>query len=148
MRVVLDTNVLVSGLLGTYTSPARVIDLVYIGRLKCVYDDRILAEYKQVLSRSKFRQVIDGRERRDLLGYLAYNGAHVLAGPLESFTASAQDPDDVPFAEVAVAGAADCIITGNHAHFTFFSSNPWKISIISPKACYDLMCTHHPASKE
>ena len=148
MRTVLDTNVLVSGLLGIYTYPARVIDLVYIGRLQCIYDDRIMTEYKQVLARSKFRQAINEKERRDLLGYLAHNGVHVLAEPLESsMTASAQDPNDIPFAEVAVSGTADCIITGNHAHFAFFFSNPWAIKILSPRDCYNLLCNHHPDSE-
>lgn len=51
MRIVLDTNVLVSGLLGVYTYPARMMDMVVLGRLKCVYDDRIMMEYREVLSR-------------------------------------------------------------------------------------------------
>ncbi|MEF8943532.1 MAG: PIN domain-containing protein, partial [Desulfohalobiaceae bacterium] len=78
----LDTNVLVSGLLGVYSYPARVMDLVTIGRLQCAFDDRIMTEYKDVLSRPKFKQAISDRERRDILGYIAHSGIHVVAGPL------------------------------------------------------------------
>jgi putative PIN family toxin of toxin-antitoxin system len=139
--VVLDTNVLVSGLLGLYTYPARLIDMVYIGRLQCVYDDRIMTEYRDVLSRPRFTQVISDKERKDLLGYLAHSGRHVVAGPLGKSTISAQDPDDVPFVEVAVAGSAKHIVTGNASHFSFFYSNQWGITVLSPRECYELMCS-------
>ncbi len=140
MLVVMDTNVLVSGLLGLYTYPARVVDLLYIGRLQCVYDDRIMAEYQDVLSRPKFHQVISEKERRDLLGYLMQSGRHVLAGPLGRKTRTAPDPDDVPFFEVAVTGRAERIVTGNQAHFAFFADNPWGIRIVSPRECFDSVC--------
>lgn len=139
MLAVIDTNVLVSGLLGLYTYPARVIDLVYIGRLRCVYDDRIMAEYQQVLSRPKFHQTISEKERRDLLSYFMRSGGYVLAEPLGA-ALSAPDPDDVPFVEVAVAGRAEMIVTGNGAHFAFFGGNPWGVRVVSPRECYDLLC--------
>lgn len=139
MLAVIDTNVLVSGLLGLYTYPARVIDLIYIGRLNCIYDDRIMAEYHEVLSRPKFQQAISKKERHDLLNYLTQHGRYVLAGPLEA-TLSAPDAGDVPFIEVAVAGRADMIVTGNLVHFDFFSDNPWGVRVISPRECYELLC--------
>lgn len=138
MRVVIDTNVLVSGLLGLYTYSARIIDLIYINRLYCVYDDRIMAEYNAVLARPKFKQAISAKERKDLLEYIARTGVHVLAAPLENFSLSAPDADDLPFMEAAVAGRAEAIITGNHAHFSFFSGNPWNIKTLSPHQCYNL----------
>ena len=140
MRVVVDTNVFVSGLLGLFSYPARIIDLVYNGHVQCVYDDRIFNEYAEVLSRVKFRQAISARERSDLLAYLKGNGFYVLAPPLQPFTASLPDPSDLPFAEIAVAGAAQCLITGNTAHFRFFENNPWGVDVVSPREFAERFC--------
>lgn len=140
MRIVLDTNVLVSGLLGVYTYPARVIDMVVLGRLECLYDDRIIMEYREVLSRPKFRQVISDRERKDILGYLAQSGIHIVAAPLGKKVETAPDPADVLFVEVAVAGRADLMVTGNTKHFSFFVGNDQGIRVVSPGQCYDLIC--------
>ena len=54
MIVVVDTNVLVSGLLSAHGASARVLDLLTTGDLQAVYDDRIAAEYRQVLARPRF----------------------------------------------------------------------------------------------
>jgi len=140
VKAVVDTNILVSGLLGLYTYPARIVDLIYISRLQCIFDDRIMQEYREVLSRPKFKNVIEDKETTELLNYIAYTGIHVLAGPLARFSNSAPDPNDLPFIETAAAGMADCIITGNKNHFSFFVYNPWNIQILSPNECYKLIC--------
>ena len=140
VRVVVDTNVLVSGLLGVYSYPARIIDLVYSGRFHCVHDDRILMEYREVLSRPKFASAISEHERDDLIDYLERWGLHVLPAPLGPLAANAPDPFDLPFAEAAVAGQASYIITGNTAHFDFFTGNQWGIRVLNPKDCHALVC--------
>ena len=140
VRVVIDTNVLVSGLLGVYSYPARIIDLVYSGRFQCVHDDRILMEYREVLSRPKFASAISKHERDDLIDFLERWGLHVLPGPLGPLADSAPDPFDLPFAEAAVAGQTKYIITGNTAHFDFFSDNRWGIRVLTPKDCHALVC--------
>lgn len=113
--------------------------MITIGRLQCAFDDRIMTEYKDVLSRPKFKQAISDKERRDILGYIAHSGIHVVAGPLGKKVAVAPDPDDVPFVEVAVAAGAKLIITGNTDHFSFFIDNEWGIRVVSPRECYDLL---------
>ena len=52
---VLDTNVLVSGLLNPSGHPGRLIDAVLSGHLLLAIDDRIFAEYSKVLKRLKFK---------------------------------------------------------------------------------------------
>lgn len=140
MLVVIDTNVLVSGLLKVYSYPARIVDLLYLGRLHCIYDDRILREYTEVLSRPKFADVISKQERRDLLGYIRRSGYYVLSAPLENYEYSAPDFDDLPFVEVAVSGQAGYLITCNYSHFTFFQHNPFEIKIVSPSEFYAVIC--------
>ena len=54
MKVVLDTNVLVSGFLNPYNPPGALVLYAAEGRLQLCYDARILSEYRDVLLRPKF----------------------------------------------------------------------------------------------
>lgn len=112
MRVVLDTNVLVSGLLSPFGPPARVLDLILVGDLTPVFDDRILAEYRQVLARERFG--FNPGDVADLLRYFEAEGEHVTARPI---SAALPDPDDTPFLEVALTAQVDALITGNRRHY-------------------------------
>jgi predicted nucleic acid-binding protein len=47
MRIVVDTNVLVSGLLSPFGPPGVIVSLTAAGRLSLCYDARILAEYAE-----------------------------------------------------------------------------------------------------
>ena len=55
LRLVLDTDVLVSGMINPLGPPGRIVDLLREGELELTVDDRILAEYTAVLNRRKFR---------------------------------------------------------------------------------------------
>jgi putative PIN family toxin of toxin-antitoxin system len=111
MKIVVDTNVLVSALLSPFRAPARVLDLVLVGEVQPVFDDRMMAEYREVLHRPKF--AFDRRSVDDLLTYLELTGQPVLALPLPI---SLPDVNDVMFVEVAAATKA-LLITGNLRHF-------------------------------
>lgn len=54
MIVVIDTNVLVSGLIKPFRLPGRIVMMVASGEIELCYDGRIISEYKEVLSRPKF----------------------------------------------------------------------------------------------
>jgi len=111
MIVVLDTNVLVSALLSPFGPPARVLDLVLTGDLNLAYDDRLLAEYRQVLARPRFG--FDPDDVAALLSYLEEEGVPVTTRPLP---VELPDMDDLPFLEVAATIGA-ILVTGNRAHF-------------------------------
>ena len=53
MKVVLDTNVVVSGLIQSKGNPARILSLALAGAVEVCHDDRILAEYAEVLARPR-----------------------------------------------------------------------------------------------
>lgn len=55
MKIVLDTNVLVSGLINANGFPGRIIDLVRNNILQLIIDSRIMEEYSDVLNRDKFK---------------------------------------------------------------------------------------------
>ncbi|HXL73081.1 MAG TPA: putative toxin-antitoxin system toxin component, PIN family, partial [bacterium] len=54
MIVVLDTNVLVSGLLSPYGPPGEIVRMVSSRALSLCFDARIISEYAEVLTRPKF----------------------------------------------------------------------------------------------
>jgi len=111
MIVVVDTNVLVSGLLSPHGAPARVLDLLTTGDLQAAYDDRLAAEYRQVLARPRFG--FPPEAVAHLLDYVFIEGLPLVARPS---AAVLPDVSDQPFWEVAVEAAAP-LITGNLKHF-------------------------------
>ena len=54
MRIVLDTNVIISGLITMDGMPAQIVNLLLNGRITLVLDGRILREYTEVMNRKKF----------------------------------------------------------------------------------------------
>ena len=54
MKVVPDTNVIISGLINVDGTPAQIVNLLINGRITLLYDGRILQEYAEVLNRKKF----------------------------------------------------------------------------------------------
>ena len=122
MRVVLDTNVLVSGLLNPNGPPAAVLNLVVNARLVVLYDSRILQEYIEVLQRAKFGFDSDWIDA--LIDYVQDEGEYISAEPTEQ---PFQDDFDRVFYEVMTTGGADYLITGNGSHF------PKDVRIINPR---------------
>jgi len=112
LRIVLDTNVWVSGLLSPYGPPAEVVGMVVAGAVTLCVDARILVEYEQVLARPRFGFAQDAVAA--LIGFVEAESLHVAATP---WTEALPDPDDAPFLEVALAGGAACLVTGNVVQF-------------------------------
>lgn len=113
MRIVLDTNVLVSGLLQPLGNPAQILSLALAGAIQVCHDERILAEYAEVLARPRFK--LDAALVRDVLAKLEQDGVAVDATGQTSL--NLPDPDDEPFLAVALAAAADFLVTGNLADY-------------------------------
>jgi len=112
MKVVVDTNVIVAGLLSPFGPCSEILRMISGGLLTVCLDARILSEYKAVLARKKFN--FDRNKTSALLDYIEHEGHLVASTPLAE---SLLDPDDNPFYEVAIAGQAVCLITGNISHF-------------------------------
>ncbi|OPX25407.1 MAG: putative toxin-antitoxin system toxin component, PIN family [Candidatus Latescibacteria bacterium 4484_107] len=112
MKIVLDTNVLVSGLLTPFGTCGEIVGMVSSGQLVLCFDARIRSEYHEVLHRPHFR--FNEEKVASLLDYIQHYGQVFSGKPL---TNSLPDPDDEPFLEVAVAGEVECLVTGNLIHF-------------------------------
>ncbi len=130
MNVVLDTNAIVSGLLKPFSPCGELLRMVSSGELTLCLDARLLGEYAEVLRRPRF--AFDGELVSALLDQTFHAGILVSASPL---VASLPDPDDVAFLEVAIAGNAECLITGNLKHYP--SSSRQGITVLSPRDFLD-----------
>jgi len=114
MRLVLDTNLLVSALLKPGSVPDRALSAVWSTGAVVLYDSRLEEEYRDVLMRPKFR-AIERQRITDFLVTLAERGHDV--GKIAAWEGAMTDDDDRIFVEVALAGRADAIVTGNLRHY-------------------------------
>ena len=108
-RIVLDTNIFISGLLSATSPPARVLELaVRQGQLLASVDTQ--QELVRTMLSERFDRYVSRARREALLVRIA---------PLVELVASTQvvracrDPKDDKFLEAAVNGRADVVITGD-----------------------------------
>lgn len=112
MRIVIDTNVLVSSIINPAGPPGLIAGLILDDRLTACYDSRILSEYEDVLNRPKLH--LDRTCVCRFLDYIHQYGHPTIAVP---YDADLPDASDRPFAETALGASAAYLITGNLRHF-------------------------------
>ncbi|MBI4677291.1 MAG: putative toxin-antitoxin system toxin component, PIN family [Elusimicrobia bacterium] len=109
MLVVLDTNVLVSGLLVPGSGPAQIIRQFRDGAWTLAASPAIIEEYGRVLRRRRFGLPPDGVSA--LLAELEARSLVVI--PSRHFNAVPEDPQDNEFLDVAVEAGADVLVSGD-----------------------------------
>jgi uncharacterized protein len=134
LRLVIDTNVMVSAALKA-ASLQRTVLLLAITKPARLYVSRpILEEYGDVLGRPELR--IRKGLRQQLL-QLIKNHSYIV-GPAQRLEVTT-DPDDNIFVECADAARADYLVTGNQKHFPRF----WKkTKVITPREFISLAAPH------
>lgn len=109
MKILIDTNILISAILRD-RSPEKV--LLYIvdhpDRFDWIVSPRILAEYKAVLSRPKFK--IPENIQAKWLNLIDQVTTII---DIDAFLEFPRDPKDAKFLECAIAANADYFITGD-----------------------------------
>lgn len=131
MIVVLDTNVLVSGLLYPFRSSGEIVRMTSAGDLRLCYDARVLAEYRDVLLRPKFS--FSPSDVNDFLAQLEACGYAVAS---KTLARALPDPDDETFLEVAISGKARCLVTGNKKHYP--PQHRAGVTVVSPSEFLEL----------
>lgn len=116
LKLVIDTNVMISALLKPQSNPALVASLILQGNCTLCLSDEILVEYEEVLALDKFKR-LDQASVREFLSTLKRHALWVV--PKVSVDKVAKDPADNAFLECALGAKADFIITGNKKHFPF-----------------------------
>ena len=112
IRVVVDTNIIVSALLQPLGPPAQVFFLAISGSIQLCISGNVYAEYEEVIRRPRFR-----RDESVITATLHTIREKALwVRPTESIRACA-DPDDDIFLECAQAARAAYLVTGNIKDF-------------------------------
>lgn len=122
---VIDTNVIVSALLGknSKSSPSIVYEAVLDGTITPVYNEEILNEYRNVLSRrNKFP--FEKEDVENLANLVTRSGLKVER--TKAFEENFPDPKDIVFYEVTLSKDDAYLITGNIKHF------PKKPFVVTP----------------
>ena len=129
IRVVVDTNVLISALLKGGSLPEAVINLAISSDVQWFASEGILAEYEDVLKRP--RLAIDSGKAADAMARIRANVSVVSPGVRVT---AASNPDDNQFLECAETAHAHYLITGNIRHFP----KVWKDTrIVTPREFID-----------
>jgi len=112
LKVLLDTNIIVSALLSPQGLSAKLLNLLFDKKLTIVYDNNIFAEYLEVLNRAKF--MLDKELVNLVIDFISKEGEYIIA---EFQNIQFIDEDDKVFYEVYKGGDVDYLITGNKKHF-------------------------------
>lgn len=125
-RVVIDTNVFISGLLSTQSPPARCIQHV-VASCQLVASEANLRELMQTLLSPKFDKYVSRARREELLVRLA---PIVEIVEVVQQVRACRDPKDDQFLEAAVNGRADVVITGDD---DLLALDPFRgVAIVTP----------------
>ena len=139
LRIVLDTNVLVSAGLKPLGPQAEIMNLVMAGEIELCISEPMLTEYREVFSRRKFAH-ISATRFANLLAFIESDATRFT--PTRQLKISQHDSDNC-FYECADAAEADYIVTGNLKHFT----KPYKTTkIINTRQLLELLAGrfNHP----
>jgi putative PIN family toxin of toxin-antitoxin system len=113
-RLVIDTNVFVSGLISDDGPPAQILRAIQKKKVIHLVSDSIVEEYLRVLEYPRIRRFkkITDAFVADIAAYLVYQTERV---ELVSTIRRSRDPDDDVFLETAVDGRATLLVTGDKA---------------------------------
>jgi uncharacterized protein len=108
VRVVVDSNVWVSGLIDPHSPPGHVLAAVLERPLDVVSSWELVDEVSAVLERPKLHHYeFDASDTLDLLRTVA------ITLPTVDVDVEIRDPADAPVVAAAVAGRAEAIVTGD-----------------------------------
>ena len=134
LKLVLDTNIIVSGALKPRGLERAALIFALTRPARLFLSPDILAEYKEVLRRPGLR--IPDQERTALLALLVARSRQVVPS---SRISACSDPDDNIFLECADAAAADYLVTGNKKHFPAY----WKqTKVVNCRELMEIMAPH------
>jgi putative PIN family toxin of toxin-antitoxin system len=130
--LVLDTCVLISGLIGHGASVA-IVDAFFDNRIAFAYTPEILAEYAEVMERPQFR--IESAERAAI--FLKLRASAVMVEPAPVPAVRWPDPKDLPFVAAALATDLKTIVTLNPRDF--IPAVSLGVRVLSPRQAIALL---------
>jgi len=137
IKVVLDANVLVSGLLSHKGPPGRILDAWMAGQFQLFVSPQILEELRRVLRYPRIQERLASEQVSRLLEKLGQD-AELVDGTLK-LDVLTRDPSDNVYLACAIEARADYLVTGNSNHFEEAGTISPGINIISPRVFLDTL---------
>ncbi|MCR5232905.1 MAG: putative toxin-antitoxin system toxin component, PIN family [Lachnospiraceae bacterium] len=128
---VIDTNVLVSAMLKWTSVPGKIIEFAFGGVIIPVLNERIVAEYREVLMRDKFhftKEIVN-----DVIQALEDQGEYI---DNDNMDFELPDKKDVMFYAIVMEKRKEeeaYLVTGNIKHF------PKVPFVVTPKEMLDIL---------
>ena len=139
MRVILDTSVIVSGLLSPHGTPAKIIVHWLHRDFILLYTSAIYAEYEDVLNRAWLHERLRNVPKRIPEFLQAIHIFGELVKGYVNVTGFVRDPFDEMFLACAALGNADYIVSGDKDLLSL--GNFWDTKILLPGEYLDLLQT-------
>lgn len=131
IRIVLDTNIIVSALLRPESVPAEVLLLALSLELQLCISNKVFAEYEEVIQRPHLKRPRNVTEQT----LSAIQKAAHWVRPMARVDVCSDEDDNI-FLECAEAAHADYLVTGNLRHFP----SQWKRTrVISPRELIEIL---------
>lgn len=131
LYAVIDTNVLVSALLHWDSIPGEVLEQALVGSLIPLLNERIIAEYQEVLRRKKF-----SFNKQDILAVIEGIQTRGIFLDAEQIDEKLPDPKDKIFYAVTMRARKKVdafLVTGNIKHF------PNKPYVVTPREMLNIL---------
>jgi putative PIN family toxin of toxin-antitoxin system len=132
IKIVVDTNIIVSAILKYGGVPFQVMDAVFCGKAAMFYSDDILAEYERVLSYKRLSFPL--QIQNDTINEIKKHG--IFVGSIIKSDIHFDDESDRMFYDLAKTVEA-YIITGNQKHFS-------DGEILTPRKFIDMLALNQP----
>ena len=116
MRVVVDTNVIVSGLGEGSRPPCQIVDLWRDGEIDILASEGTIAELERVLGYPRVRQLTSYSDERIQLFLDEFRQEAVFIEVEHEVDVVVGDPSDNMFLALAVAGGVEYVVTGDGKH--------------------------------
>jgi putative PIN family toxin of toxin-antitoxin system len=132
IQVVLDANVLVSGLISGKGPPGQILDAWLAGKFQLFISPQILEEMRRVLRYPRIINRLTMEQATGLLDKLVTD-AKLVNGTLK-LDILTRDPSDNIYLACAVEAKADYLVTGNSEHFEEAGRIYMGVNIITPRS--------------
>jgi putative PIN family toxin of toxin-antitoxin system len=132
MRVVLDTNVLISAVV-FQGLPASIVEHARVGSFRLILSPQLLEELRRIL-REKFQYTDAAIHKAEV----SLRDVSEVVEPRETVSLITAEPSDNRVLEAAMMGKADMIVTGDHAHLIPLGSFQ-SIPIVTPRQLLELV---------
>ena len=113
MRLVLDTNIVISAFINPYGNPSQIMKIILNRKAEMCYNSAILSEYENVILRPKFSKHIDAGNIRWFINLIGNIG--IAVDPLPSNVKLPDESDRIFYDTARESGSI--LISGNLKHF-------------------------------